>query len=122
MQRSQWEWEDTNQLTGSSGLGDDSLAGIAVNKDGRSLDVVQLFAQERIRSLLLSSLLALCQALILSDSHLADIYNPQSNIWHGKQAAVLTWVAHTVCGVSERSGRNTAVGGEWRWEQCGEDI
>jgi hypothetical protein len=51
---------------GTSGLGDDGLAGIADSEDGRSLDVVQLLTGERIRSLLLATLLALGEALILS--------------------------------------------------------
>lgn len=33
-------------LTGTSSLGDDGLSSIAVNKDGRSLDVVQFLAGE----------------------------------------------------------------------------
>ena len=38
------------ELTGTSGLGDQGLAGIAVDENGRSLDVVQVLTGEWVRT------------------------------------------------------------------------
>lgn len=45
----------TRKLTGTGGLGDQGLAGIAVDEKGRSLDVVQVLTGEWVRTISVES-------------------------------------------------------------------
>jgi hypothetical protein len=58
--------EAIGSILGTHGLSDESLSGILHGKDGRSDKVVPFLLKKRVKGLLTGTLLALCQALVLS--------------------------------------------------------